>query len=169
MTDQIRQDAVRDLLDRTRTEIVQADSKAAILLAGVLAMVGSSWAVLSAQSWRVTGQPPSVAVLFWIAALATFASIGCLAAALYPRRRAVRRRNAGVIAYFDDVAELGSVVDLKRALRSSELELFDVWADQVWQLSRIVRAKYRLIRWAIRGVGTAVVAAGLCSALAALS
>jgi hypothetical protein len=145
-----------DLLGRTRAETAQADNKAAILLAGVLAMTGSGWAVLSSSSWNPLSQGSLVTVFFWASLASVLGAVGCLAGALYPRQRSGRAA-PGFVGYFEDVVALGSVVELKQSLRRPELDLLDVWADQIWQLCRIVQRKYSLIRWAIRFIGSAVV------------
>jgi hypothetical protein len=139
-----------DLLDRTRTETVQADNKASILLAGVLAVAGGTAAALGAGKWRPIEQPWYVAVPFWTAVGATLASITCLAAAIYPRRRVQTSHKPTTVGYFGDVAALDSLDQLQTLLTSPGTRLIDVWIDQIWQMSAIVSRKYRLVRWSVR-------------------
>ena len=47
----------KDLLDRTRAETVQADNKASILLAGVLAAAGGIAASVGAGKWNPSPSP----------------------------------------------------------------------------------------------------------------
>jgi Pycsar effector protein len=146
----------KDLLDRARAETTQAENKAAILLAGVLASAGGIAAAVSGGKWAVVGQPWYVTVPFWGAAAATLATVACLASAIYPRSRAHPAQRLTPIAYFGDVVALDSPAQLRELLAGSGAQLTDIWIDQVWQTSLIVSRKYRLVRWSVRLLGVAL-------------
>jgi hypothetical protein len=158
-----------DLLDRTRTETVQADNKASILLAGVLAVAGGTAAALGAGKWRPIEQPWYIAVPFWAAVAAALASITCLAAAIYPRRRIQTAYKPTTVGYFGDVAALDSPDQLHGLLTTSATRLLDIWIDQIWQMSAIVSRKYRLVRWSVRFLGAVLVLAIIVLVVATIS
>jgi hypothetical protein len=139
----------KDLLDRARAETTQAENKAAILLAGVLAAVGGITAAIGGGKWAVVRQPWYVATPFWAAAAATAAALTCLASVIYPRGRARQGGRLTRVAYFGDVVALDSPAELHSLLSQPDVQLSDIWIEQVWQMSRIVSRKYRLIRWAV--------------------
>jgi hypothetical protein len=148
----------RDLLDRTRAEITQADNKAAILLAGVLAVAGGIVAAIGAGKWNPVHKPWYVAVPFWAATAAMVAAITCLAAAIYPRSRARTAQKLTAVGYFADVVALEST-DQLRGLLSEPGAQFDFWIDQIWHTSAIVNRKYWLVRRAFGLLGVALVLA----------
>ena len=145
----------KDLLDRARAETTQAENKAAILLAGVLAVVGGISAAIGGGKWAVVRQPWYVATPFWAAAAATAAALTCLASVIYPRGRARKSGRLTEVAYFGDVVALDSPAELHSLLSQPDVQLSGIWIDQVWQMSRIVSRKYRLVRWAVWLLGTA--------------
>jgi hypothetical protein len=154
----------RDLLDRARAETTQADNKAAILLAGVLAVAGGIAAAAGAGSWTPARLAWYVTVPFWAAAAAMLAAIACLAAAIYPRRRVQPSHELTSVGYFGDVAALGSAVELRGLLTDPGVSALDIWVDQIWQLSAIVSRKYQLVRWSVRLLGAALALAVIAAA-----
>lgn len=145
----------KDLLDRTRAETTQAESKAAILLAGILAAAGG---IVAAGGTRLVSahRPWYIAAPFWAAVAATLAAIVCLAAAIYPRSRSRNDQKLSEIGYFGDVVALGSPIHLRSLLSESGTELLDVWIDQIWQTSILVSRKYLFVRWSVRLLGVAL-------------
>lgn len=145
----------KDLLDRTRAETTQAENKAAILLAGILAGAGGIVAagggkLISAHRlWYIT-------VPFWAAVAATLAAIACLAAAIYPRGSPHSDQRLSKIGYFGDVAALDSPIQLRSLLSESGTKLLDVWIDQIWQTSALVSRKYQCVRWSVRLLAVAL-------------
>lgn len=144
-----------ELLRRTSTEAERADMKASILLAGMLAVTGGVLALLSTAKWNPLTQPAWVQVGWWAAVLATLAGLVALGRAVYPRAHRPDPRRS-IIGYFDDIVRYGSVDALAEALRDGPDENA-VMVDQVWQISPLVHAKYRLIRLAIRAFLLSVV------------
>jgi pycsar effector protein len=145
----------KDLLDRTRAETTQAENKAAVLLAGVLAGTGGIAAAVGGK-WHPQDRPWYVIALFSVAAIAALLAIICLTAAIYPRGRAQPDHKLTTIGYFGDVLMLDSPGQLRVLLSQPDTRLLDVWTDQIWQASLIVGHKYRFIRWSIRLLGVAL-------------
>jgi len=145
----------KDLLDRTRAETTQAENKAAILLAGILAGAGGI-AAADGGKWIPVPRPWYITVPFWAAAAAVLAAIACLAAAVYPRSRVQKDEKLTAIGYFGDVTAVGSPRQLRSLLSESGTQLLDVWIDQIWQTSAIVSRKYRFVRWSVRLLGVAL-------------
>lgn len=146
---------VKDLLDRTRAETTQAENKAAILLAGILAGAGGI-AAADGGKWIPVHRPWYVTAPFWAAAAAVLAAIACLAAAIYPRGRLQTAQKLTNIGYFGDVVALDSSSQLRGLLSESGTQLLDVWIDQIWHTSAIVSRKYRFVRWSMRLIGAAL-------------
>ncbi len=145
----------KDLLDRTRAETTQAENKAAILLAGILAGVGGI--VAAGGGKLISGHRPwYITVPFWAAAATVLIAIVCLAAAIYPRRRSRSGQRLSEIGYFGDVAALESPIQLHRLLSESGIRLLDVWIDQIWQISALVSRKYGFVRWSVRLLAVAL-------------
>lgn len=145
----------KDLLDRTRSETTQAESKAAVLLAGVLAGTGGIAAAVGGK-WNPEHRPWYIIMPFCVAAAAVLLAITCLTAAIYPRGRVQADHKLATIGYFGDVLMLDSPGQLRELLIHPGTRLLDVWTDQIWQASLIVGRKYRFIRWSIRLLGVAL-------------
>jgi len=143
-----------ELLRRTSAEAERADTKASILLAGMLAVAGGISALLSAAKWNPFTQPVWVQVGWWVAVLGTMTALAALGRAVYPRSH---RPDPGrtIVGYFGDVIRFRTVDALAAALCNDPDE--KVVVDQVWQLSYLVDAKYRLIRLAIRALLMSIV------------
>ena len=156
---------VKDLLDRTRAETTQAENKAAILLAGILADTGGI-AAADGDKLISVSRPWYTTVPLWAAAATILAAIVCLAAAIYPRSGTRTDDRLATIGYFGDVAALGSPLELHNLLSEPGRRVQDVWIDQVWQTSALVSRKYRLVRWALRLLAVAVTLAVITVVLA---
>lgn len=139
-----------ELVQRTSEEAARADTKASILLAGILAVSGGVSALLSGAEWNPAVQPALIQIPWWAAVTAATAGLVCLGSAVYPRvHRADPQRST--IGYFGDVVGLPSLDALSLRLRSASDDELAVAVNQLWQLSHIVSTKYRMIRWAIHG------------------
>lgn len=140
---------VAELLKRTSAEAERADTKASILLAGTLAVVGGVSAMLSGARWNPLVQPGWLQTGWWAAVIAALWAVVALCLAVYPRGH---RPDAArtVIGYFGDIVRYDSPAALAAALRDSPDE--EATIDQVWQISVLVDAKYRLVRIAVRGL-----------------
>lgn len=148
-----RAEAIRrtsELLRRTSGEAERADTKASILLAGILAVAGGMSALLSGVKWNPAAQPALIQIPCWGAIVAAIAGLVCLGSAVYPRAHRTDLSRS-TIGYFGDVVALPSVDALRLSLRSASQDELDIAVDQLWELSHIVGTKYRLIRWAIHG------------------
>ncbi len=145
----------KDLLERTRSETTQAEGKAAVLLAGILAATGGIAAAVGGK-WNPVHRPWYIIVLFCAAATTVLVAIACLTAAIYPRGRAQTDKKLTTIGYFGDVLMLDSPGQLHELLSDSSTKILDVWIDQIWQASIIVGRKYRFIRWSIRLLSVAL-------------
>lgn len=146
---------VKDLLDRTRAETNQAENKAAILLAGILAGAGGITAA-DGGKWVLIHRPWYIALPSWFAIATVLAAVACLAAAIYPRGRARNAQRLTNIGYFGDVVALESSSQLRRLLSEPGIQILDVWIDQIWQTSAIVSRKYRFVRWSVCLLGVAL-------------
>jgi pycsar effector protein len=145
----------KDLLDRTRVETTQAENKAAILLAGILAGTGGIAAAIGGKGIQVD-RPWYLLVPFCAAGAAVVAAVACLAAAIYPRGRVHTDDKPTMAGYFGDVLMLDTPGQLRRLLTDSSTHILDVWTDQIWQTSVIVGRKYRFIRWSVWLLGVAL-------------
>jgi hypothetical protein len=157
----------KDLLDRTRAETAQADNKASILLAGVLAAVGGIAAAVGAGKWKPLHQPWYVSGPFWAAMAAVLAAIVCLGAVIYPRGRVRPVQRPLGVTFFGDVAALASADQLRERLTAPGTELVDVWIDQIWQMSVLVDGKYSFLRRSVRLLGVALTLAVIAAIAAA--
>jgi hypothetical protein len=89
-----------ELLQRTSGEAGRADTKASILLAGILAVADGLSALLSGAKWNPAAQPALVQIPWWAAVVAATAGLVCLGSAVYPRAHQAgpRDRSAGTSA-----------------------------------------------------------------------
>jgi hypothetical protein len=157
----------KDLLDRVRAEIIYAENKAAILLAGVLAAVGGITAAMTGEKFPVTRQPVYIAVPFWAAVSLVLAGIVGLALVIYPRLVSHKSERLASLAFFGDVVTVGSPAQLRRLIDASPDDLIDIWVDQIWQSSLIANLKYQYVCWSLRLFACALlfsIIAGACVA-----
>ena len=134
------------ILAEARHEVERADTKASTLLtaAGVVASV--TVGAMLAGDWSPDQLACSSRVIWWIGAASGAAGIGAVGLAVFPRiGNTVADRPA--LAYFNDVALLGSVEAVKDTLGRIEPEERDV--NQMIALSSIARRKYIWIRRAM--------------------
>lgn len=145
-----------------REELNRADTKAAILLAGASAVIA---ALLSASA--PSGRPlryldVAVQLLWWGSAAVAGLAVALLGAAIYPR---VRRTGPSppATAYFADIAAYRDIASLHSAVYGSAADELSELVGQLWRVSRIVAAKYRMIAL---GLWSLLIAAlGCCLAL----
>lgn len=147
----------KDLLERTREELVRADQKAALLLAGAGVAVGSLLTGLLGGKWSPFQLANSIEWLWWCGVVAALAGVAFIGSAVYPR---TRRRGAAWsgIAYFGDVVAAGRE-SLEEELRATIASGKSPLVDQLFQNSRIVDRKY----WGLRnGLRCLVASIALC-------
>jgi len=147
----------RHLLGEIKAEMSRADTKASIMLGATAVAVGATLGGLFAGDWRPHylggGQ-----WLWWCGTALTCAAIVMFLAAVYPRLG--HGRTGELIGFYGDAARQRSPYALVAALeRSSRAEL-EALAEQIAVLSRLVRAKYRLIQagvWTLAAATAALV------------
>jgi len=140
---------VSELLRDTREEVARADSKASLLLASSGVVVGALLAGLIAGRWSPFELNNRIEWMWWLAAGLAAAGLIALGSAVWPR---FARRNSprpSVPSYFGDVATFSDSDALLTALLKSSDEGLTRTADQIWEVSRIVRRKYVLVRFAL--------------------
>jgi len=159
-----------DLLSDTRAELTRADTKAQLLLAAVGVAAGALLGGLISAKWDPTTLDNRVEWLWWAGVAAAACGVAALGAAVYPRIRARRVHQAStVISYFGDVVTHSDPAGLRTALETSAVIPSVRAVDQLIQVSRIVVAKYRLIRagmWLLAAAGLSTAIATLISGTA---
>jgi hypothetical protein len=146
--DQDHLEYVQALLRETRDELNRVDTKASILLAGtgvaVTALLGGKWpsATLRGGGW-----------MFWPAVILLAAGLTALGLAVLPRTRSGARREP--VMFYGQAARFAGRDELLAAIRSHPVAPMDRAADQLWFLSRIVAAKYQLVRLALATIALA--------------
>jgi hypothetical protein len=139
-----------------REELNRADTKASILLAGSIAVVAAVIAGVVAGGWSPTMLTDWREPLWWVGAATASAAILLLSAAIYPRTKR-RDGQPSVIAFYGDVVRLTDRIELLTALQRSARRDVDLLVDQIYQVSRIVKRKYRLLAlgmWALLASAT---------------
>jgi len=140
----------QDLLRRTQDEVGRADSKAAALLAGVLVAVTVVSTSALGGHWTPLTLRPVAQTLWWLAAGAVACAVVLLCTCIYPRGR--RRTGGSAVGYFGDVQAYPTPEALRAALSRPDQSPLARIADQLHDLSRIVRRKYLCIRVALWGL-----------------
>jgi hypothetical protein len=138
------------LLSETRDELVRADSKAFAFFS----LFGVVTAVLLSQivrgNWNPTELDAAAAAVFWMGFLLIFFAVGCLGGAVWPRVGGNATSPGGARAsYFGDLRKDWTVAELKEALVRTAGDGLDLKLAKLLSLSRIVRRKFLLIRWAL--------------------
>jgi hypothetical protein len=131
---------MRARLSEVREELVRADAKVSTLISGEGVVAGVLLAAIIVGDWTPSALPTCLLVMWWLAAFAGIGSIVSLGIGVYPRTRAVRSVPLGGAAYYGDTDDPSVRSPLPEERRI---------ADQINQLSRIVRIKYRTIKIAL--------------------
>jgi MFS family permease len=142
-----------------REELARADGKATTLLGVVGLILGALLAGVIAGDWTPSNLGCAEEVVFWIGAAAAGTAEGLLCAAVIPRLKHDKDRDA--VAYFGHVVQFDSEDEFIRALEKAPRGRL---ADQIWHISRSVQTKYRLIQ-----LGLLAFAGGLVLMAAALA
>jgi hypothetical protein len=140
-------DYARSLLEATREELVRADTKASLLFAASGVAIGALLNGLLGGKWAPSNLDNRVEWMWWLGVVSAASALTCLAIAIYPRtwRAEVRPK---LVAYYGDVVHF-SRTELEVALAATSRHIKSALVDQVYQVSKIVRRKYRLIRVAL--------------------
>lgn len=141
------------LLSTVREDLGRADSKAAVLLSGTLALPAFLIGWQGAPGWH---GPADVTLI--LAGLLWAVSVTALVGALMPRTGTVREGR-------DEVTYFGDLVGARRDLATLAARVAEAGRDpagwllvQAVDVSAILSAKYRAIRW---GVGSLAPSAAL--------
>jgi Family of unknown function (DUF5706) len=157
-----RIDYTRALLQDAREELTRADSKAALLLAASGVVVGALLAGMLGGTWAPSHISDAIQWLWWLGVIAGAVGVGSIAAAVCPRIKRIGASRPALPAYYGDVSEYKSAAEFGQAIKGGfGVDLGDRLIDQTFQISRIVRQKYVLIR---RGLLLFLFATLACSA-----
>lgn len=152
------------LLDRTRQELDRADAKATTLLAGVGVGAGALLAGIFAGAWTPRDLFIPGAILWWVGSGAVLVGVYQFIYAVYPRTTPSIDARPVPAAYYGDIVDAhDKKMDVPDQIRQAGAREFDALADQVLQISLIVRKKYGGIRkgvWLV-SIGIVVAAGGV--------
>jgi hypothetical protein len=143
-----------DLLRETREELGRADTKASTVLGAVVIVLGLFVAAGLAGSWSPLNLRPFSAFLWWIGVISAGSGVVLLSACIYPN--VSNQLTKQVLGYFGHINLYATRDELIAALREHGERPLDRLGDQLFVLSRIVRRKYRLMRWGMWSLGAAV-------------
>lgn len=149
------------LLSMTREELVRADAKAAVLLAGAGVAIGAVLSGLIARSWAPFALDNRIEWLWWIGALLALFGIFKLGSAIFPstQRTGVPPK---LIAYYGDVQAYKNrpAAELRKALEDTARQGPSYLLDQIVQISNIAALKYFKIRQSMIALGLSAAACG---------
>lgn len=140
--------AERLLID-TREDIGRADAKASMLFGIAGVVLGVLLAGIVAGDWSPVTKLGDGEPLWWIGSACAIGGLICLGLAVYPAIGHPASHKEKV-AYFGHVASFGGLDEFSSALAEyASKEHNDRAEDQVFQLSKIVLKKYKLVRAAL--------------------
>lgn len=134
------------LLNRVREDLGGADSKAAVLLSGTLALPAFLLGWHGAPGWH---GPADVTLV--LAAVLWAGAVIALIGALMPRTGTVRARDG--VTYFGDLAASRDLTGLAAQIADAGREPVEWLLVQAVDVSSILAAKYRAIRWGMGLLG----------------
>lgn len=143
---------VRRMLAEAREDVANADQKASTVLAGLGVGVGAVVGGVLAGDWRPTSLQFPAMVLWWAGTVAVVAAMACAAFAVWPRYNG--RDTAEGVHSWAHVASYRSVAAFSAALDTTEPLARTRY--QLWEISKIVATKSRLVRWALGLAGTSL-------------
>jgi hypothetical protein len=158
----------RSLLDISRFELARADDKANTLFRFYGVVAALSIGLLAGRGWSPADLTSAAQVLFWAGCATLMASGVFLGMTLYPRE--VTDDHPGRLLYFGHVNAFPTPGELTRALQGVETDTESRIIEQLFTVSRLVQAKFRMTRRALiaLGGGTALcIAAVVVNAAAA--
>lgn len=149
------------MVQEARQELAQAENKASLLLSASFVVVSVVISNASGGGAFSELDNPVVQLLFWLGLASAVYGMGQLVVAILPRFRNIGDRNR--LAFFahaaafgegptgdDDVARDQVRRDLGKALVAvATVSSLDRLTDRVFDISTIVLAKYRRVRWAM--------------------
>ena len=140
-----------------RQEIGLADQKASILLATLGIGYGLVFGAVAVGDWHAP-KAPGCDVFWWAFVIVAILATATAGAAIWPRKAS--RARSGDISYWGDVAEYADCSEFAATLAGKDFKKNWRLVDQTWQVSRILRRKYALVRVSI-GFGATSLALGL--------
>jgi hypothetical protein len=157
----------RSLLDISRFELARADDKANTLFRFYGVVAALSIGLLAGRGWSPAELSPGAQVLFWTGCSMLMASGVFLGMTLYPRE--VRDDHPGRLLYFGHVNAFATPGELTEALQAVETDTESRIIEQLFTVSRLVQAKFRMTRRALiaLGAGTALCIAAVAVNVAA--
>lgn len=151
------------MLAEARTEVSYADHKASMVLAALGIGFGAVVGGLLAGSWTPSAQGDGE-FAWWLGACLALLSVAFAAGAVWPRYSG--RKNSGDLFYWGQVSAVTSFEELSKMLDAEPLPPGARTRHQLWELSKIVAMKYRLIRAAFVSAGLALLAFAVSALLA---
>ncbi|WP_250400975.1 Pycsar system effector family protein [Streptomyces cellostaticus] len=142
------------LLDTIREDLGRADSKAAVLLSGALALPALLLGWHGPPGWRGPAD-----VVLALAAVLWSGAVVALVGAVMPRTGTHRGRDA--VTYFGDLVAARDLAGLSDRVAEAGRDPAGWLLVQAVDVSSILSAKYRAIRW---GVGSLALSAALALA-----
>ncbi|MFF2468095.1 Pycsar system effector family protein [Streptomyces mirabilis] len=132
------------LLSTVREDLGRADAKAAVLLSGTLALPAFLIGRHGPPDWRGLAD-----VMLILASVLWVVAVTALVGALMPRTRTVRGRDG--VTYFGDLLAPRDLAGLSADVTEAGRDTAGWLLVQAVDVSSILSAKYRAIRW---GVGS---------------
>lgn len=149
----------QSILAEARNEVAYADQKASMVLAALGVGFGAALGGLFASDWSPDELPALGECAWWFGVLLAAASVFFASWAVWPRTHIDQHETA--IYYWGHVARYKTLAELDEALASTTLNQDDRTRHQMWELCRIVRRKYELVRRAFISAGLAVLSFGI--------
>lgn len=148
-----------ELLALTRRELDRADRKAEVILAASSVLTGGVLAMRMAGGWSPEALPPTWRIVWWSAFVGWLTGLVLVLLVVCPRSGRIGGASDHVVGYFGDVARCTDSADLGTRLATSASTSAQI--DQLYQVSRIVSVKYRLLRAAIALLASAAACAAV--------
>ena len=140
------------LLTTVREDLGRADSKAAVLLSGTLALPAFLAGWRGTPGWDGLGDVTLIlSGVLWAVAVAA------LVGALMPRTGTVRARDG--VTYFGDLVKAPDVAGLSARVTEAGRDPAGWLLVQAVDVSSILSAKYRAIRWGVGSLAPSAVLA----------
>ena len=140
------------LLMEAREEVLHADSKASIILAGLGVGVGAILGGIIASDWEPSDLSNRFEWIWWVGVLALAFAVVTSAASVWPRFRP-QDKGSGAVYFWGDTRDIKGSSELLNSLEKKPLDMSARNADQFLALSEIVITKYTLIRRALLSAG----------------
>ncbi|MER7755313.1 Pycsar system effector family protein [Kitasatospora sp. NPDC097643] len=141
MSDPLTVSAMERLLAANSSELIRADTKAAVLLGFTGAALGT-FIPLTRNDGIESG---ALQVLWWSAVASALLAAGCLVSALAPRHRKGRRQAATGPGYFEHIGPNAGPERLRRSFERAGRDPAGPLLSALAGTSAIIRAKYRWI------------------------